>query len=265
MTIEGKQGTLYGVGIGPGDPELLTLKAVKVIQSCAVITYPEPRGSSGRVLAADIATAALPELASKRRLGLHLPMTRDAEVLAANRQAAASAICEHLAAGEDVCFLTLGDPSIYSTYIYLHRIVRQRGYRVVVVPGVTSFCAAAAILGDGLVDAEQPLHIVPASYPGVGWGVSGDGMDKAEASGEIDGGVSVLMKSGLAILDMLDKLQAVERSGGSVGIVENCGLPNQRIWQVSEITAENKPGYFTVVVVKAAAPAVTADDDKEER
>jgi len=245
MTATARPGTLYGIGIGPGDPELLTLKAVRTIEACAVVCYPEARGSSGKVLAKDIATAALPGLAAKRSLGLHLPMTRDAAVLAANRDAAAAAICECLAAGDDVCFLTLGDPSIYSTYIYLHRLVAARGYSAAIVPGVTSFAAAAAELGDGLVDAEQPLHIVPGAYQ--------------EQGLELDGeGTSVLMKSGAAILGMLEQLKDLERRGGAVRIVENCSLPDQRIWRLDEITPEHKPGYFTIVVAKPA-PCRPAD------
>jgi precorrin-2/cobalt-factor-2 C20-methyltransferase len=232
-----KNGIFFGIGVGPGDPGLMTLKAVETIKNCGVIVYPEARGRSGKVLAYEIAKAACPGLSEKRAIGLHLPMTRDKAQLAENRNRAADEIAGHLKAGADVGFLTLGDPSVYSTYIYLHRLIRAGGYEARIIPGVPSFCAAAAVSGDGLVDAEQPLHLIPASY----------GDSRAALALE---GTKVLMKTGKSFGEIRGDLQEQISAGFDVSIVENCGIENERVWRLDEIGQSEAPGYFTVVIVK---------------
>jgi precorrin-2/cobalt-factor-2 C20-methyltransferase len=216
----------------------MTLKAIRVIECSGVIVYPEARGKSGGMLAYDIARAAYPPIEDMLTVGLHLPMTRDEDELAANRSRAVDVITAHLALGADVVFLTLGDPSIYSTYIYLHRLVKARGFEARIVPGVTSFCAAAAVSGDGLVDAEQTLHVVPASYP------------DSRGALELDG-TKVLMKTGKTFGEIREYLAGKASGGIDIRIVENCGMPNERIWQLDEIDDAHAPGYFTIVIVRA--------------
>ena len=171
-------GILYGVGVGPGDPELITYKAVKIIENAAVIAVPG-NGESERT-ALSIARSYV---GKKPVLELKLPMTRDQEVLQASHLEAAQTLIEYLEQEKDVAFLTLGDPSIYSTFIYIHRIVEKRGLKARFVPGVPSFCAAAACLNQPLCEGEQPLHIIPASYEGALEGMQWPG-------------TKVLMKSG---------------------------------------------------------------------
>jgi precorrin-2/cobalt-factor-2 C20-methyltransferase len=120
-------GTLYGVGIGPGDPELMTLKAVRIIRDCSVIVV--PKSGDGERVALNIAAQAVPELGDKQLVELDMPMTRDPERLRTSHKAAADTIAGFLADGLDVAFITLGDPTIYSTYIYVHRLVGDRGIR----------------------------------------------------------------------------------------------------------------------------------------
>ena len=156
-------GTLYGIGIGPGDPELLTLKAVRLIRECGVIAVPgrDPRQS----VAYRIAVQAVPELEEKEVFAVEMPMVKDPEILNASFQAAAAALEEKLREGRDVAFLTLGDVTIYSTYLYLYRRLEEKGYRTVMVNGIPSFCAAAARLNMGLAERAEELHIIPATYP----------------------------------------------------------------------------------------------------
>ncbi|MDR1796794.1 MAG: precorrin-2 C(20)-methyltransferase [Clostridiales Family XIII bacterium] len=233
-----KTGTLYGVGVGPGDPELLTRKAVRVLLEAGTLFFPEPRGGSGKVLAFEIACAACPELAAKKAVGLYLPMTRDAGELAKNRLAAARRMEEALDAGEDAAFLTLGDPSVYSTYFYLHRIVEGHGYPCKIVPGVTSFCAAAAAAGLSLADAEDPIHILPASYP--------------DARGALaQPGTKVLMKTGKSFREVKEELAGA--AAADAVVVENCGMPGERIRPLSAIAEGDEPGYFSVILVKGGA------------
>lgn len=136
------RGKLYGVGVGPGDPELLTRKAERIIRTSAVLAVPDK--GAGEKTALNIIG---PLAHGKERLDCSTPMVRDQAVLDGAYDAAADAICEKLDQGKDVAFITLGDPTVYSTYIYIHRRVVNRGYGAEIIPGVPSFCAVAARLG----------------------------------------------------------------------------------------------------------------------
>lgn len=136
-------GTLYGVSVGPGNPELLTLQAVRLLRQCPVLAAPQT--ASGQMLALDIARRALgSELDGKTILPLQFAMSRDAAVLRASHETAASAVRPFLDAGQDVAMLNLGDVSIYATFGYLQEILQAQGYATAMAAGVPSFCAAAA-------------------------------------------------------------------------------------------------------------------------
>jgi len=158
----------FGVGVGPGDEELLTLKALRVIGESPVIAVPVSarRGGGEGTIALEIIKKALPEFGDKEILRLTFPMTKDGAVLKKSRQAAAEEVAERLARGRDVSFLTLGDPMLYSTFAFLIPLVSAivPGVDVQVVPGVTSVSAAAARAALPLVQAEEKLLIAPAFY-----------------------------------------------------------------------------------------------------
>ena len=222
------KGILYGIGVGPGDPELLTLRAIRAIKECGVIAMPD-LGAERRT-AFDIAREYLAE---KALLPLELPMTRDPEALQRKRGQAADLICEKLDAGEDVGFLTLGDPTVYSTYTYLHKLVVDRGYTATIIPGVTSFCAAAAALGQPLCEGGEPLHIIPALY--------GDLENALSLSG-----TKVLMKSGKKLGDAIE---LIRQKNLPASMVERVGMEGERT--VHDLNAEAaEAGYFCVVIVK---------------
>lgn len=223
------RGTLYGVGVGPGDPELLTLKAVRVIRDCPVIAVPEY--GAGDQVALDIAREYVE---GKTLLHLHLPMIRDAGELARCRAEAAGQIRDHLEQGRDVAFLTLGDPTVYSTYSYIHKLVTDMGLPAEMVPGVPSFCAAAAALGVPLCEGGQPLHILPASYEN-----AGDAL-------ELDG-VRVLMKSGKKLGEVLALLEQKGLLDNAV-LAERVGMKNQRL--LRDLRNVEQSGYFSIVIVK---------------
>ena len=140
-------GKLYGVGVGPGDPELLTLKALRLVKEAEVIALP------GQVpedtVAFKIVEGAYPELGKKELLAVPFPMSKDPEVLKSYHDAGAQKVKEVLDQGKNVVFLTLGDPTVYSTYLYVHHRLVAQGYETEIVCGITSFCAVSARLPCG--------------------------------------------------------------------------------------------------------------------
>lgn len=225
------RGTLYGVGVGPGDPELLTQKAVRLIRECAVVAIPgkEPRAS----VAYQIAAAAVPELAEKELLAVDMPMVTDRARLAEGHRRAAALLSAHLAQGRDVAFLTLGDPTVYSTFSYLQRLLTAEGCPVTLVPGVTSFCAAAARLGLPLTEWDQPLHILPAAHR------AGESLPRD--------GTCVLMKSGGRLPEVKALLKASRRE---VTCVENCGMASEKIYRGVDAIPDDA-GYFSLIIAKS--------------
>ncbi len=153
-------GVLYGVGVGPGDPDLLTLRAVECLRRADIIlAAASPRNEHS--LALSIARPHLRDDANVLRLDF--PMTRDKATLREAWSKNAALTANELRAGKNAVFLTLGDPLIYSTFGYLLRAVRtlMPGVRVDIVPGVTSFQAAAAATQSILCEGEESLHILP--------------------------------------------------------------------------------------------------------
>ncbi len=154
------RGKFYGVGVGPGDPELITLKAVRVLRESDVICAPVSGAPGERIAFSVIA----PLIEGKEVVELSFPMTKDAAVLERSWQAAAGRIAEMLRRGQKVAFVTLGDPALYSTYTYVMKKIAGAGpWDVETVPGVPSFCACAAAAGVPLAEGEEKLAVVPAA------------------------------------------------------------------------------------------------------
>jgi len=221
------KGTLYGIGVGPGDPELLTLKAIKTIGSCGVIAVPGSGAEKQTALG-----IACDYIGEKPILSLDLPMTRNKSALQYKRRLAAEAICERLDKNENVGFLTLGDPMVYSTYSYLHSIITSRGYTAKTIPGITSFCAAAAALGQPLCEGDEGLHIIPALYTDLDNALMLDG-------------TKVLMKSGRKLSETIDlinekKLRAV--------MAQRVGMDGERLFFNLDAVADTE--YFSIIIVK---------------
>ena len=127
------KGVLYGVGVGPGDPELLTLKAARLIRECDEIAVPHKE--KDKCFALRIASGAVPEIDEKPILEIDMPMTRDMAVRERAYEAGAAKLAAALDEGKTVVFLTLGDPTVYSTYGYLHARLAELGYDARLVQG----------------------------------------------------------------------------------------------------------------------------------
>lgn len=224
------QGILYGVGVGPGDPELLTLKAVKRIQDSDIIAI--PNSSKEKCVAYKIALSAIPSIKDKEILCISMPMTKDKEILEESHKKGASKIIEELNLGKNIAFLTLGDPTIYSTYLYIHRLILNEGHNAEIISGVPSFCAASAKINDGLVENSQELHIIPASY-------------QIEEALEMPG-TKVLMKSGR---NMKQVKAILKNKGCSAIMIENCGMEDEHIYKnIDDI--KDDASYYSLIIVK---------------
>lgn len=223
-------GKIYGVGIGPGDPELLTIKAVKTIQACEVIAVPGK--DPGQTVAYRIARQACPEIEEKELVGIDMPMTKDRAVLKESHDKGTEKLGQILLAGKSIAFLTLGDPCVYSTYLYLHEKLLEKGFDAELVSGIPSFCAASARLKEGLAKRAEQIHIIPASYQ----------IDEALKLA----GTKILMKAGRKIGEVKEQLKASDQT---VSMIENCGMEGERIYYGAEEIPETA-GYYSLLIVK---------------
>lgn len=227
---------LYGVGVGPGNPELVTLKALRVLQQVPVICAPHTR-QEGESIAGDIVAAVLgPEaMRAKESLTLHFPMTRVKAVLETAWEEAARQVAARLKAGKDVAFVTLGDPSFYSTYPYLERAVKvlYPGARTAVIPGVTALAACMAA-GGRSVQGNERLAVVPVTGT--------EDLERVVA----DFDCTVLLKVGRHldnVREILGRLGLKE----SARLYERCGFEGARQGPLEEFQGVD---YLSLVVVK---------------
>ena len=225
------RGIAYGVGVGPGDPELMTLKACRLIRENDVIAVP------GKVpqdaVAYKIAVQAVPELAEKELIPVYMPMVKDRAVIKESHAKSAALLESCLDSGRNVVYLTLGDSTIYCTFSYIQHILEADGYEVELVSGIPSFCAAAARLGVSLTEWNESLHVMPALH------------NTHEETLEWPGNY-VLMKSASRMPEVKKMLSA---SGYDVIAAENCSMESEKLYRsVDEIPDD--AGYFTLIIAR---------------
>ncbi|USF30638.1 precorrin-2 C(20)-methyltransferase [Clostridium sp. MD294] len=224
-------GTLYGVGIGAGDPKLLTYQAVECIKKCNIIAI--PNSGTGNFVAYDIVVQAIPELVQKEIIKIFMPMTKDKVLLEKYHKEGSKIILQYLQ-NNDVAFLTLGDPSIYATYMYIHKKVKENGKQVKMISGIPSFCAVSSTLGISLTESDEMLHIIPASY-GIEYALSLSG-------------TKVLMKVGKSFQNIKQFLLHNEHKFDCY-MVENCGMKTEKKYFSLKEFPDNT-GYFTTIIIK---------------
>ncbi|MGM0411883.1 MAG: precorrin-2 C(20)-methyltransferase [Pseudomonadota bacterium] len=232
-------GTLWGLGVGPGDPELMTLKAVRLLQASPVVAYFCRRGGPGQARA--IAEAHVP--ASATELALTYPVTTELphdspeyrERIEAFFDQAAEEVAAHLAAGQDVAALNEGDPFYYGSFMHLQLRLQGR-HPVAVVPGVTSTQAAAAGLPRPLVMRDDALHVIPGTLP----------TERLRAA-LTEGDAVAIMKVGTnlpRIAELLDELALTSRAW----YVESASGAGERILPLAEVAREKAP-YFSQILI----------------
>ena len=235
-----KVGTLYGIGVGPGDPELLTIKAARLLGECRHVFVPKARTAAESV-ARSIAGGFLAPAAQVHELVF--PMTADREELSQRWQSSARRIAAVLQSGEDACFLTLGDPLLYSTYIYLLRAIRAQlpEVGVVTVPGVTAFSAAAALTDFPIGERKERVTVIPTA----------DDLEDLR-SALASGGTVILMKIGKRLGEILNLLEEFGLLDRSV-FVSHAGMEQQRVETDLRRLRQEGPeaGYLSIILVHA--------------
>ncbi len=229
-------GKLYGVGLGPGAPDLLTLRAARLIEGAKVVAYPALVGgdSFARSIAADLISDDADEIV------MEVPMTTAREPAQAAYDTGATQIAKYLEAGQDVVCLCEGDPFFYGSFMYLFARLSDR-FDVEIVPGVTSVTACSAVAQRPLVARNERLTVLPGP------------MDEAELTARIRDAESVaIMKVGRHLPKLRSVLDALNLTDAAV-YVERASLPNQVVLPLAD-APETAPYFSMILVTKGADP-----------
>lgn len=229
-------GKFYGIGVGPGDPDLLTLKAAKIIKESDVIIAPRTEKKQSST-ALEIARPFIREEA--QILELVFPMVYKEDQLSSAWEYNKNVILDLLKKGKIVAFLTLGDPLLYSTYIYVYRLLHDCGNPIETIPGITSFCAAGSRLGFPLVEGNDIISIVPATN-------TEEKLDKVMAMSDN----IVLMKVYKNFNQVIEKLHLHGLADHAV-MVSKCGMEDEEVvYNLKDLQDDHKVNYLTTILAR---------------
>jgi len=222
------------VGVGPGDPELLTLKAVRILKKTGIIAVPKGR-EGGESMALEIIKKALP-LKGKEIIELHFPMVKVLSPEALRPQA--ETVLSHLREKKDVAFITLGDPTLYSTFFHLYEAVLsiEPDIEAEIVPGVSSINAAGARAGISLALSREKVAILPAIYV----------KNLKDLLREFE--TVVLMKPGSVLAELKNTLREVGLLEQAV-LVSKVGFADEEIKSLSQVS-EKEASYFSTLIIR---------------
>ncbi|MBQ3726473.1 MAG: precorrin-2 C(20)-methyltransferase [Selenomonadaceae bacterium] len=228
-------GTFYGIGVGPGDPELLTVKAIDALKKIDVLIAPKTEKKSDSV-ALSIARPYLKP--SVEIIFQTFPMVKDFAAEKKIFEANTDEILKNLRGGKNVGFATLGDPMFYSTYIYIFKLLEPRGVKIITVPGVPAFLAIAAQIGRPLAYGNDILMIIPATAE---LDAIKNFLDKADAT--------VLMKVYKNFPEVVDALAARNLIDEAI-LVSRCGLDDEKI--ITDVAAhKDEPlNYLSTILTR---------------
>jgi len=239
-------GILYGIGVGPGDPDLITIKAAKILNQVDIV-FAAASTKNSHSLAVNIASAHIPDRTVVKML--RFPMTSDKNETRKAWKAHARTIIDELEEGRNVAFLTLGDSMTYSTYGYILKYVQTLAphLEAQTVPGITSYQAAAARLNTPLVEGEESLMVVS--------GVEG-GKRLRELRGKPEN--VVFLKAYRNVSDIKAAIDETGNYPSCVG-VKSCGQSSEEIIQDIGELSQRKPDYWTLIISKQATNNGTKD------
>lgn len=230
------KGTLYGIGVGPGDPELITLKALKILKRTPYI-FAATSSKNTYSLALDIVRSHVQEAKVEK---LPFPMTREPAVLQEAWADNARRVLEVLANGSDAAFITLGDPLTFSTFGYLLKTIKQldSSVRVVTIPGITSYHAAAALIQAPVSEGEESFLVVSGAM----------GAAKLRESLELTDNI-ILLKTYRHLDDILATLKEMGLADKAV-CISRCGLEDETVvHDVRRLTGQSVP-YLSMLIIK---------------
>ncbi len=232
-----KKGKLYGIGVGPGDPDYLTIKAVNILKKVEAI-YCACSTKNRHSIAYDIASKYIPENTPIKFLPFPMILDRDkAENYWENH---AHKVLDDINNGKEIAFLTVGDPLTYSTFGYLMKSIKKIAPNtdIEVVPGITSYQAAAAASNTILVEAEEVLTVI-------------SGVKGGEYLRRLDGLSEniVFLKAYKNIDDIILALQETDRLEKSIAVIK-CGFEDEVIIKDIKILKKEKPNYWTIIISK---------------
>ncbi len=230
-----KHGTLYGVGTGPGDPELMTVKAWRIVSTAPVVAYLAANG--GDSTARNIARPFIPEDAIE--IAIDVPMRLERGPAEAAYDTGCAVIATHLRAGRDVAMLCEGDPFFYGSFMYIFARL-AKDFATIVVPGVTSITAAAAAIGQPLAARDEVLKVLPAT------------LDAARLREELATAQSAaIIKVGRHFRKIRDILAVLDRAKSAI-VIEKATQAEERVRKLADVTEDSLP-YFTTILVYAGA------------
>lgn len=224
-------GTLYGLGVGPGDPELITVKALRILQAAPVLAYPAPE--SGESLARRIVSPHLTD--DKLEIAIRMPLSAPSFPDDAVYGSAANSLRQHLDDGRNVAVLCEGDPFFYGSFMYLFARMAET-HKVEVVPGVSSPMACAAVLGAPLAAQNDVLAVLPAPLDS---DTLRTRLESADAAAIIK-----LGRHFPRIRDLLDDMQLTDRAR----YIERATMDAERIVPLDEVDPASSP-YFSMILV----------------
>ncbi len=226
-------GTLYGIGLGPGDSELITVKAWRLLSTVEVIVYPKP--PTGESLARKIAAPFIPDDVTE--IAITIPMTRTRKPAQDAYDDAASTIAKQLEDGRHVAFISNGDPFLYSTFMYLHDRLKSE-FEIEIVPGVTSFTASAAATQRPLAARNDIVKILPAP------------LENKTLEAEIKTGDSIVInkvgKHFPRIRHLIESLDLVEQTQ----VIENASTEFEVARPLAQIKSDDQPYFSTILIYK---------------
>jgi len=228
-------GIFYGVGVGPGDPELLTLKAINAIKSADIVIAPRTE-KKDESTALSIARPYIQD--GCKVLELVFPMNYNAQALSDAWTSNKGIILGLLNDGKKVAFLTLGDPMLYSTYMYVYRLLEDTGHELVNIPGVNSFSAIGNRLGVPLAEGGDILTIIPAT-------IDDERLEKVLAASDN----VVLMKVYRNYKEIIEKLDKYGMLENAV-MVSKCGLEGEEIVHDLVTTGGMKVNYLSTILTR---------------
>lgn len=228
-------GRMYGVGVGPGDPGLLTLRAKEILETCDVIAYPvKHRGEDSTAL--EIIRPTI-DPAGRDIREFVFSMSPDDGDWKAGHDDAIRSICELLSDGKSVAMVTLGDVGVYSTFMYIKEAIEDNGFDVEIVPGIPSFCHGAAMAGLPLVLNNEGLAVVP---------VAKENTELLSAAMDVFDNI-IIMKAFKSISKIYDMMESKGIPIGAATVISNVGMSDQYI---GPLDRERSYSYFTTVIIK---------------